>query len=227
MIVDRFAPSWRHCRGVSVLTLGRSLHQSSAGHQIGRDRKGHDDWIRKWWWIHWWLMVGSPCKALGAAGRKSITWTQSFVDSFRLKKEKSDTIMWHSNTLTQRSALAFKQGRPCGPLAIAPDYHLGGSTALGIDADNPSEAGCLWMFRACRSHRCTTNGTKTHLQASGIALPFISFPIYVSYRHNCLARNIPLVVVLLPVSLSRWVLHLLNALLLILACVLRKCFVGC
>lgn len=115
MVVDRFAPSWRHCMGVSVLTRGRSLHQSSAGHQIGRDRKGHDDWIRKWWWIHWWLMVWSPEKHWEQWD--TITWTQSFVDSltYKQKKEKSDTTA-HCDTQTHSRSeepWPFKQGRPC------------------------------------------------------------------------------------------------------------------
>lgn len=59
---------------------------------------------------------------------------------------------WHTNTLTHRNDLAFKQGQLSSLVAIAADYHLGRSIALGILSDNPSEAGCLWMFQARQFH---------------------------------------------------------------------------
>lgn len=59
---------------------------------------------------------------------------------------------WHTNTLTHRNNLAFKQGQLSSLVAITADYHLGRSIALGILSDNPSEAGCLWMFQACQFH---------------------------------------------------------------------------
>lgn len=100
----------------------------------------------------------------------------------------------HSHT---EAPWLFKQGQPSSQAAIAPDYHVWRSTVASIDADNPSEAGCLWMFQACRSHRWSPNGAETHLQAREITLPFISAPIYVSCQCKCLARNVPLVIGLL------------------------------
>ena len=41
---------------VSSLTLGGSAHQSSAGHQMGRDRAGQGNLIRQSWWIQCWLL---------------------------------------------------------------------------------------------------------------------------------------------------------------------------